>query len=104
MRLFRSGRISKDMAICAEVMKHLQSYLDGEVQDEFSRRRIAAHLAVCRRCGMEAETYAAIKRSLRDQGDDLEVDDQTLRRLNDFARRLQSETIDLSEPPKESEA
>lgn len=75
-----------DVASCAEVMRSLQSYLDGEVKDELSARRIAAHLEVCRRCGMEAKTFQELKAALRST--EGSVDPRTIERLQDFARSL----------------
>ena len=49
---------------CREVGRLLQSHLDGEL-DELGFRQIAHHLEDCRRCGMDAETYEAIKQALR---------------------------------------
>lgn len=49
---------------CRDVGKVLQSYLDGEL-DEVLARRVTRHLEMCRRCGMSAETYVAIKEALR---------------------------------------
>jgi hypothetical protein len=54
---------SKEMASCMQVMRVLQSYLDGHT-DEFTARRVATHLDACRRCGLEAATYREIKASL----------------------------------------
>ncbi len=51
------------MLECLRVTHLLQSYLDGMV-GEVTARRIAAHLDQCRRCGLEAETYHAIKTAL----------------------------------------
>jgi anti-sigma factor RsiW len=50
-------------ARCAEVARWLQPYLDGEV-DRRTLRLVSAHLEVCRRCGLEAETYRALKQAL----------------------------------------
>lgn len=47
-------------ANCMQVRRVLQSYLDGEV-DELTARRVGRHLEHCRRCGLNAETYEAIK-------------------------------------------
>jgi len=69
---------------CMRVARVLQAYLDGEI-DEATARRVAAHLGVCRRCGMSADTYRAIKASLARRG---AWDELTRRRLEDFARRL----------------
>jgi anti-sigma factor RsiW len=46
-----------------EVARVLQSYLDREI-DDVTAQRVARHLEVCRRCGLAAATYEAIKQSL----------------------------------------
>ena len=66
------------------VARVLQAYLDGEV-DHDTARRVGAHLHICRRCGMKADTYRAIKASLARTGG---MDTLTRRRLEEFARRL----------------
>jgi anti-sigma factor (TIGR02949 family) len=48
---------------CHEVAKVLQSFLDQEV-DEHTAGQVAAHLEMCRRCGLEADVYGEIKASL----------------------------------------
>jgi anti-sigma factor RsiW len=71
-------------ARCAEVARSLQPFLDGEV-DGHTLRFVAAHLDDCRRCGLEAETYRALKRAL------LRVSDppaEPVARLRRFADRL----------------
>lgn len=60
---WRRARTGREVATCREVGRVLQAYLDGHV-DELTARRVARHLEMCRRCGMEASTYAEIKRSL----------------------------------------
>lgn len=70
---------------CMQVGRRLQRYLDGEL-DALTARRILHHLEACRRCGMEAATYTAIKTSLAQAGEELSTD--TLRRLRDFGERL----------------
>jgi anti-sigma factor RsiW len=50
-------------ANCREVAAFLQRYLDGEV-DDHTLRRVAAHLERCRKCGLEAKTYRALKEAL----------------------------------------
>ncbi|MDV6013621.1 zf-HC2 domain-containing protein [Haloechinothrix sp. LS1_15] len=45
---------------CWRTMRDLQPYLDGEI-DEVVARRVTRHLEECLRCGLEAETYRAIK-------------------------------------------
>jgi anti-sigma factor RsiW len=70
---------------CAEVGKWLQHHLDGEL-DEGRSTRLVAHLDDCRRCGLEAETYARIKHSLVDSRSSLP--EESLARLRDFGARL----------------
>lgn len=48
---------------CWQVLRALQSYLDG-VADEVTSRTVAGHLEECHRCGLEADTYRAIKGAL----------------------------------------
>lgn len=67
------------------VARVIQAYLDGEV-DETTARRVGAHLRICRRCGMKADTYWAIKASLARTGGGM--DDLTRRRLEEFAHRV----------------
>ncbi|HEX9549267.1 MAG TPA: zf-HC2 domain-containing protein [Acidimicrobiales bacterium] len=54
---------TSEMASCMKVMRVLQSYLDGEI-DDVTARRVRNHLEACRRCGLEAATYREIKASL----------------------------------------
>lgn len=84
MRRLRPGQ----EATCAEVAEVLQSYLDGHV-DDLTARRVRRHLEHCRRCGLEAETYEAIKDALARRGHD--VDAQSLDRLRAFGQRLADE-------------
>lgn len=83
MKLFRR-RADRPMT-CAEVGELLQEYLDDQL-DAPRAARLEAHLEECRRCGLEAETYRQIKRSLAARQADLPPD--ALGRLRDFGRRL----------------
>ncbi|GAB3394249.1 anti-sigma factor family protein [Amycolatopsis echigonensis] len=56
-------RVGPSPVRCLRVMRLLQSYLDGEVTDA-TAARIAEHLEECRRCGLQADTYLAIKNAL----------------------------------------
>ncbi len=76
---------TKDMASCMQVARQLHAYLDGEI-DDVTARRIARHLEVCRRCGLEASTYTEIKRSLPRRGEP--VPDDALERLRRFGNDL----------------
>jgi anti-sigma factor RsiW len=69
---------------CRRVARLLHSHLDGELDEERSQR-IAAHLRDCRRCGLEAETYEAIRASIRHR---LPIEHERVARLQDFAARL----------------
>lgn len=51
---------------CLLTTRVLQSYLDGELYGT-SRREVGRHLERCRRCGLQAATYRAIKASLARQ-------------------------------------
>jgi anti-sigma factor RsiW len=92
---WRRARPGRDAATCREVGRVLQSYLDGQV-DELTARRVARHLEMCRRCGMEASTYTEIKRSLARHG--AAVDPEVVGRLRDFGTQLIER--DADEPPE----
>jgi anti-sigma factor RsiW len=72
-----------EMARCYRTSRALQRYLVGEA-DELTATRIAEHLKECRRCGLQATTYRAIKRALRGH----DVDELALRRLRSLNRSL----------------
>lgn len=76
-------------ARCLRVARVLQSYLDGEV-DPPTATAVAEHLELCRRCGLEASTYTAIKIAIAagDRVRQERVDATTLARLDLFARGL----------------
>lgn len=72
-------------ASCRQVMRYLSAYLDGEVSLAMAAR-IGAHLDDCRRCGLDADVYLAIKHSLARA--DRDVDELAVHRLQDFADHL----------------
>ncbi|WP_219413693.1 anti-sigma factor family protein [Pseudonocardia nigra] len=74
-----------EMARCFRTSRVLQRYLDGEA-DELTAARVAEHLEECRRCGLHAQTYRAIKQALRSGTQD--VDELALHRLRAFNRSL----------------
>jgi anti-sigma factor RsiW len=80
---------------CRQVGKVLQTYLDDELDDD-AARKVAAHLEDCRRCGLEAETYDALKESLRRGPAGLA--DEPVARLRDFGERLARGEIEPDEP------
>ncbi len=85
-RLLRMVVPRDDVASCIEVMRQLDAYLDGQLEDPVTARRIAAHLDVCERCGMKAETIAEVKDSLHRLVP--EVEPEVVERLRSFARSL----------------
>lgn len=85
MRSWRRRRREGAMASCAEVGRVLQAFLDGQV-DDFTAQRVRRHLEQCRRCGLEATTYEAIKDALARQG--AQVDRDVLDRLRAFGDQL----------------
>ena len=74
-----------EMARCLRTSRTLQRYLDGEA-DDLTAARVAEHLEACRRCGLQARAYQAIKEALRSGSRD--ADDLALRRLHAFSRSL----------------
>jgi anti-sigma factor RsiW len=79
------------MASCMQVMRVLQSYLDGHT-DEVTARRVANHLEACRRCGLEAATYREIKAALARHA--AAPDQAALDRLRAFGTALASSPHD----------
>ena len=89
---------------CRQVGRFLQSHLDGEL-DEARSQQVADHLDDCLRCGLEAETYQALRAALARRGP---VEPERLARLQDFGARLAAgdpelvarlESIEPSEDP-----
>ncbi len=73
---------------CHQVAKVLQSYLDGETEAPASSM-VAEHLEVCRKCGLEASTYLAIKTAIAaNSPESTPVDNDAVARLRDFADGL----------------
>jgi anti-sigma factor RsiW len=79
---------------CHQVGQVLQAYLDGELDGE-TTAKVHAHLEDCRRCGLEAETYEALKASLR-QGPP-GPEDEPVARLRAFGERLARGELDPDE-------
>lgn len=84
MRLFSRRR--NPVMSCTEVGKLLQHYLDDEL-DPARAAKITAHLADCRRCGLEADTYERIKLALAARTP-TPASDPVLQRLREFAEDL----------------
>ena len=80
---------------CRQVGKVLQTYLDAELDND-TACKVAAHLEDCRRCGLEAETYEALKQSLcRGPAGSA---DEPVARLRDFGERLARGEIEPHDP------
>jgi len=92
---------NKETASCLQVMRVLQSYLDGHT-DEVTARRVANHLEACRRCGMEASIYREMKAALARQAKPL--DDESLVRLRQFSFSLTQRHDDDGGEPSADEA
>lgn len=70
---------------CKEVALRLQSYLDGELDDD-RMDQIRVHLDACIDCGYEAETFRQIKQDLG--AITVEVDNDALARLRAFSASI----------------
>ena len=57
---------------CMRVMRLLQSFLDGEV-DDTRAEYVASHLRWCRRCGPEAEVMRRVIDAIRRVRPDLDL-------------------------------
>ena len=82
---------TKDTASCIQVMRVLQSYLDGHT-DEVTARRVSNHLEACLRCGLEAATYTEIKAALARRAP--QADPSAIERLRAFGAELGRTTVD----------
>jgi anti-sigma factor RsiW len=89
------GGIGRSSMNCVQVGRTLQRYLDGTLDDE-ARRRVAAHLAQCRRCGMDEQAYREISAALRRSREPF--DPEAIARLRNFAATLASRPPDEEQP------
>ncbi len=71
-------------AECRRVAAVLQLYLDAELDDR-TAAEVAAHLEVCRDCGMSADTYLDLKASLARRR---RPDDDAVDRLRAFVHEM----------------
>ncbi len=75
---------------CHQVARVLQDYLDGET-DPTTAGAVHDHLEKCRRCGLEAKTYQAIKDAIPvalAAGESRPVDPEAVSRLRQFTEAL----------------
>jgi hypothetical protein len=78
-------RAMRDRMECMRVSPLLQTYLDGEL-DQDGARRVSRHLDACRRCGLAAKTFRDIKAAVSRLGDG--PDQEAVQRLQRFAEDL----------------
>ena len=82
------GHALLDTYTCHVVAKRLQRYLDGEV-DGATRLKVERHLATCRTCELDVETYTKIKAVLgREVSGVSRADGAILERLRRYADEL----------------
>lgn len=96
----RRTRANRAVATCLEVGRVLQRYLDGEV-DDLTARQVARHLEACRRCGLEASTYADIKAALAGRSRALPED--AVDRLHRFGEQLMQHQLGLEADDPEAD-
>lgn len=77
---------SRDVAGCRQAAELLQAALDDEI-DASSRDRVLRHLEACRRCGLEADTYRAIRTHIGEQYQ-YPPDEAAIADLEAFGRHL----------------
>jgi anti-sigma factor RsiW len=75
----------KGGARCVEVGRHIQTYLDGNLDAE-KAAKVASHLDACRRCGLTAADYKRLKEALAERSTPLPTD--SLDRLKALAADL----------------
>lgn len=73
---------------CGDVLKVIQSYIDGEI-DADTARKVAAHLDRCHPCTDEERLYAQIKASLARRRRQVDMD--VLEQLMSYGERLKTE-------------
>ena len=77
---------SGDTLSCPEVGRLLQRFLDDELSEEAEIEMLSEHLDECKRCGLEADTYAKIKEALASSR--TPVPQESVERLREFGERL----------------
>lgn len=97
MRIFGWFRRSmrQDPMDCARVGEVLQSYLDGELDDD-TAPLVAEHLEMCRRCGLEASVYTDVRDALANR---VAPPEESVDRLRDFGVRIAHGDIPFDEGP-----
>lgn len=85
MRTWRSRRNVSEPVDCRQVARVVQQHIDGELDGE-AASAVGRHLEMCRRCGLDAETYRRLKRQLT--GLQEPVDADAVERLRRFVNEL----------------
>lgn len=83
------SRTWRQRAECWRTARLLQRHLDGEL-GLLRTAEVGAHLRRCRRCGMEAETYRALRATLLVSRADEAAEEEAVERLGRFAAQLAS--------------
>lgn len=84
------GKLRGELS-CNEILEVLQSYLDGET-DEETARNVSIHLAGCTNCCRESEVYQNIKTSLASRQKPVDAD--VMDALRSFSDQLMAEPAD----------
>lgn len=74
---------------CREVALRLQTYLDGEL-DEERCQAFKAHLDACVDCGLEAEVFSSLKSDISGCAN---TDEDALARLRKFAADITQQGV-----------
>ncbi len=80
--------MAKKLDSCREVGLRLQTYLDGEL-DEDRKEQIRAHLDACVCCGLDADAFQEIKTNLANVS--RASDEDAIKRLMEFSARIAEE-------------
>lgn len=88
-------RSMRDRIECMRIRPLLQPFVDGEL-DAAQRRRVARHLEACRRCGLAAATFEALRQRLHNF--DGPVDHDAVGRLERFVDRMTDDDRPADEP------
>ena len=81
---------------CHTVAEMLLAYLDDEATEADSAR-VAAHLDMCARCGLEAETVLALKVATAQHVENSERDPRAVTRLRQFAHALAARAHEVTD-------
>ncbi len=91
MKMKRLFNMFRGAPSCEEIMEVLQSYLDGET-DEETARKVAGHLSACTECDRESEVYKNIKASLASRR--RPVDPEVMDALRQFSDQLMADSTE----------